>query len=92
MRLRTWLIFGALAGLAGGLLLETVLQLPTLYMRLLQVAMIVFGSVVAAFVYEGARAVTGGREPNHSTDRPRRRWLRVRSTRPPAPVPTRRPE
>ena len=81
MRLRTWLIVGGLAGLAGGLLVDIVLPLPALYLRLLQAAMIVLGAVVAAFIYEGARVVTGGREPNHSTDRPRRRWIQLRTTR-----------
>lgn len=81
MRLTTWLIFGALAGLGGGLLLDSVLHLPTMYMRLVQLSLIVFGAVVAAFVYEGARAVTGGREPKHFTDRPRRPWLRARAGR-----------
>lgn len=83
MRLRTWMILGGLAGLAGGILLDTVLQIPTVYLRLLQAAMILFGAFVAAFVYEGATAVTQGGEPNHSTDRPRRRWIEARSARPP---------
>ncbi|MEO7794088.1 MAG: hypothetical protein ABIV06_04885 [Thermoanaerobaculia bacterium] len=75
MRLKTWLLMGGLAGLVGGLLLEGVLhELPVFYLRMAQLTMIVFGAVVAAFVYEGARAVTGGREPSQSTDRPRLRW------------------
>lgn len=74
MGVKIWLVMGAVTGLAAGLLLEGVLDMPPLYMRLMQVAMIVFGAMIAAFVYEGARAVTAGREPNLSTDRPRRRW------------------
>jgi hypothetical protein len=74
MNVKVWLGLGALAGLFAGLILDRLLDIPTTYMRLTQVAMVIFGAVVAAFVYEGARAVTQGGEPNHSTDRPRRRW------------------
>jgi hypothetical protein len=83
MRLRTWLLMGALAGLVAGLLVDRVIDLAPLYMRLTQVAMILFGAVVAAFVYEGARAVTEGREPSHSTDQPRRGIRRIFGRRPP---------
>jgi hypothetical protein len=74
MNVKVWLGLGALVGLIAGLMLDSLLDIPTTYMRLAQVAMVLFGAVVAAFVYEGARAVTLGGEPNHSTDRPRRRW------------------
>lgn len=80
MGVKIWLLMGGLSGLVAGLLMDIVLNLPPLYMRLTQVAMVIFGAVVAAFVYEGARAVTGGREPSLSTDRPRPRWVvRLRS-------------
>jgi len=74
MNVKVWLGFGALVGLIAGLLLDRLLEIPTTYMRLAQVAMVICGAVVAAFIYEGARAATQGGEPNHSTDRPRRRW------------------
>jgi hypothetical protein len=74
MNVKVWIGLGAIAGLIAGLLLDRLLEIPTSYMRLTQVAMVIFGGVVAAFVYEGARAVTLGGEPNHSTDRPRRRF------------------
>lgn len=74
MGVKTYLLMGALAGLVAGLLIDVVVDLPTAYMRVVQVLLIGFGAVVAAFMYEGARAVTGGREPAESTDRPRRRW------------------
>ena len=73
MNVKVWLWMGALTGLVAGLVLEVWIDLPVRYMRLAQVAMVVFGAIVAAFVYEGARAVTLGEEPNHSTDHPRRR-------------------
>jgi hypothetical protein len=74
MGVKTYLLMGALAGLVAGVLIDVVVDLPTAYMRVVQVLLIGFGAVVAAFMYEGARAVTGGREPSESTDRPRRRW------------------
>lgn len=74
MGVKIWLLMGGLSGLVAGLLIDLILDLPTLYLRLTQIAMVLFGAIVAAFVYEGARAVTGGREPSLSTDRPRRRW------------------
>ncbi|MEO8275215.1 MAG: hypothetical protein ABI639_03295 [Thermoanaerobaculia bacterium] len=75
MGLKIWVVMGALAGLVAGLLLDTVIPLPPLYMRLTQLAMIVFGALIAGGVYEGARVVTQGREPSVSTDVPRRRWI-----------------
>jgi hypothetical protein len=74
MGVKIWLVMGALAGLIAGVLIDVVLDLPTLYMRLTQGAMVLFGAVVAASIYEGARVVTEGQEPTQSTDRPRRRW------------------
>lgn len=83
MGVKIWLLMGALAGLVAGILIDMVIDLPTAYMRVVQVVLIGFGAVVAAFVYEGARVVTGGREPSVSTDRPRRRWpFRFASRRP----------
>ncbi len=73
MKVSVWLWMGALTGLVAGLLVDAVVDLPTRYMRWTQLAMVIFGAIVAAFVYEGARAVTLGREPSHSTDAPRRR-------------------
>lgn len=75
MGLKTYLLMGALAGLVAGLLLDVILKLPTAHMRIVQLLLIGFGAMVAAFMYQGARAVTGGREPSESTDPPRRRWL-----------------
>lgn len=74
MGLKTYLLMGALAGLVAGVLIDVVAELPTTYMRIVQLLLIAFGATVSAFMYEGARAVTGGREPAESTDPPRRRW------------------
>lgn len=73
MGVKTYLLMGALAGLVAGILIEIVTDIPTTYMRLTQVAIIGFGATVSAFMYKGARAVTGGREPSISTNRDRRR-------------------
>jgi hypothetical protein len=81
MGVKIWLVMGAVAGLVAGILIDALLDLPTLYMRLTQAAMILFGAVVAASVYEGARVVTEGQEPTKSTDRPRRRWAVRYATR-----------
>lgn len=83
MGLKTYLLMGALAGLVAGLLIDAVADLETTYMRAVQLLLIVFGAIVSAFMYEGARAVTGGREPAESTDPPRRRRpFRFASRRP----------
>ena len=78
MGVRIWLLMGALAGLIAGILVDVVVDVPSRNLRVAQTAMILFGALVAAFVYRGARAVTEGREPSLSTDPPHRRWV-VRS-------------
>lgn len=83
MGVKSYLLMGALAGLVAGLLIDVIMDLSTTYMRILQLLLIGFGALVSAFMYEGARAVTGGREPSKSTDPPRRRWAwRFASRRP----------
>jgi hypothetical protein len=76
MHLKKWLAAGAVAGLVAGLILELVVEPATPALRWVQLIFIGFGAAVAAWVYETARAVTGGREPTRSTDGPRRpfRW------------------
>ena len=73
MGLKTYLFMGALAGLIAGILIDFLLDIPTTYMRLAQVAIILFSAMISAFMYKGARAVTAGREPSISTDRARSR-------------------
>ncbi|MBP9146535.1 MAG: hypothetical protein KBI44_18805 [Thermoanaerobaculia bacterium] len=73
MGLKTYLFMGALAGLIAGLLIDLLLDIPTTYMRLTQASIILFSAMISAFMYKGARAVTAGREPSISTDRPRSR-------------------
>jgi hypothetical protein len=79
MRVKSWLLLGGIVGLVVGLLVDALLELPLLEMRLLQVGLVLFGAVVAAFVFEGAKAVTSGMNPNVSTDGRRRRWFVRRS-------------
>jgi hypothetical protein len=79
MRVKSWLMLGGLVGFVVGLMVDALVSLPTLEMRLVQVGLVLFGGVVAAFVFEGAKAVTSGRNPNLSTDTRRRRWLVRRS-------------
>jgi hypothetical protein len=76
MGVRAWLLLGGLCGLVAGLILDAVVEASTAYLRAAQVLLVLFGAAVSAFVYEGAKTVTGGREPAASTDRPRRRYLR----------------
>jgi ABC-type uncharacterized transport system permease subunit len=75
MGLKTYLLMGALAGLVAGIFIDFLMDLPTTYMRLAQLAIIIFAASISAFMYQGARAVTGGTEPSISTDRKRRRGL-----------------
>lgn len=75
MRVRSWLVLGGVAGLVVGLIIDSFLELPTLEMRLVQLGLVLFGAVVAAFVFEGAKTVTAGMDPAASTDGRRRRWL-----------------
>jgi hypothetical protein len=65
----SWLLFGAVAGLLAGLLLDAVIPISPAYLRWVQLGLVVIGAAVAAFVHQGARAVTGDREPAQSTDR-----------------------
>jgi len=81
MRIKIWLTLGALVGLVAGILIDSMLKLPTLELRLLQLVLVLFGAVVAAFVYEGAKAVTSGMNPAASTDRRRRPLIRRASGR-----------
>jgi hypothetical protein len=69
----SWLLFGAFAGLLSGLLLDAVIPISPVYLRVVQLGLVVLGAAVAAFVHEGSRAVTGDREPAQSTDRRRTR-------------------
>jgi hypothetical protein len=71
MKKRTWLLLGGLAGLLAGLVLDALVPIAPLYLRIAQVGLILVGAGVSAFVYGGARAVTGGAEPTRSTDRTR---------------------
>lgn len=69
--LKIWLLLGGLFGLIAAVLLDVLLEVPPTYLRLAQLAMVALGALVAAFVYEGARLVTDGREPARSTNRTR---------------------
>lgn len=82
MGVKTYLFMGALAGLVAGILIDVVMDMPTTYMRLTQLAIVVFGASISAFMYKGARAVTEGREPSLSTDRAPRRPFRFSLRRP----------
>lgn len=73
MGLKIWLLLGSLCGLVAGLLLDAVVPVPPAYLRAVQLGLVAFGAIVAAFIYDGARLMAGGREPTRSTDRPRRR-------------------
>ena len=82
MRMKNWLILGALVGLVAGVVIDSLLKLPTLELRLLQLVLVLFGAVVAGFIYEGAKAVTSGMNPAATTDRRRRSLVRRTSGRP----------
>ena len=81
MRVSRWLLLGALAGLVAGIVVDSMLHLPTAELRIVQLLLVVFGAAVSAFVFEGARIVTAGMNPNLSTDPPRRRWFTRASRR-----------
>jgi hypothetical protein len=81
MRIKIWLMLGALVGLVAGIVIDSLLRLPTLELRLLQLVLVLFGAVVAAFIYEGAKAVTSGMNPAATTDRRRRVLVRRPSGR-----------
>jgi hypothetical protein len=79
VRTKIWYLTGGLCGLFAGLVAERILEVEPIYLRVLQVALVIFGAMIAASVYKGAYLVAGGHEPTESTDRPgRRRWLRRR--------------
>ena len=82
MRIKNWLILGALVGLVAGVVIDSLLKLPTLELRLLQLVLVLFGAVVAGFVYGGAKAVTSGRNPAVSTDHRHTPLVRRISRRP----------
>lgn len=78
MHVKTWLIAGAACGLVAGLVLEAVVEPATPALRWVQLSLVVLAAAVAAWVYESSKAVTEGREPTRSTDRPRRFRPRAR--------------
>lgn len=72
MQITKWLIAGGIAGLLAGIALEVIVGPDLPATRWVQLVLVLFGAAVAAWVYESAKAVTQGREPTRSTDRPRR--------------------
>ena len=70
MKTKTWILLGSLAGLLAAIALDFVVSGNSLLLRLGQLSFVLLGAMVAGFVFEGAKAVTGGADPARSTDDP----------------------